>query len=113
MAAKAFLGYILLSIFAALLYNPIKLRAEVLGFLRPKSVDDIHGEGLKIIPNTVQCEDLHHHLPSGLLFAACQGQATARYSWFPPSSGANFKDHKAAAESHGSIYVIDPKVRDD
>ncbi|MCJ1478612.1 hypothetical protein MMC13_007293 [Lambiella insularis] len=110
MAFKAFLGYIILTVLAGLLYNPIKLRAEVLGFLRPSSVEDIHGEGLRIIPNTVQCEDLHHHLPSGLLFTACQGQAEARYSWFPPSGGANFKDHKAADKSHGSIYVIDPKT---
>ena len=99
-----------LAAIGGLLYNPLKLRAEVLGLTRPySSIKNIHGEGLKIIPDTVQCEDLHHHVPSGQLFAACQGKAAERFLWFPPL--ANFKDRKAADKSKGSIYVIDPKVR--
>ena len=94
-----------------LLYNPLKLRAEVVGIFRPlQSIQNVHGEGLRLIPDTVQCEDVHHHLPSGLLFAACQDKKTEveRYSWFPPL--ANFKDHTAATRSAGSIVVVDPKV---
>ena len=93
----------------ALLYSPFKLRAEVLGFTRSfKPPLNIHGEDLQVIPNTVQCEDIHHHLPSGLLFAGCQGRAEERFSWFPPLD--IFKDEKAAARGDGGIYVIDPKV---
>lgn len=110
MGSSVYAGIAALAAAGALLYNPLKLRAEVLGFTRPYgSVQNIHGEGLKVIPDTVQCEDLHHHLPSGLLFTACQGKAAERFSWFPPL--ANFRDKKAADNSKGSIYVIDPKVR--
>lgn len=93
----------------ALLYSPLKLRAEVLGFTRSfKPFHNIHGEGLQVIPNTVQCEDLHHHLPSGRLFAGCQGRAEERFSWFPPLD--IFKDESAAGRSDGGIFVIDTKV---
>jgi hypothetical protein len=98
-----------LTVLAGTLFNPVKLRAEVIGLVRPlSSIRNIHGEDLRAIPNTVQCEDLHVHEPSGLLFTACQGTSAERFSWFPPLT--TFKDHKAAEQSHGSIYVIDPKV---
>ncbi|MCJ1394701.1 hypothetical protein MMC18_007581 [Xylographa bjoerkii] len=101
--------FVALAAFAALLYSPIKLRAEVLGFTRSQaSIQNIHGEGLKIISNTVQCEDVHHHIQSGLLFAACQGHSAERFSWFPPM--ANFRDPRAVAESQGGLFVIDPKT---
>ncbi|MCJ1405775.1 hypothetical protein MMC11_009005 [Xylographa trunciseda] len=103
--------FVALAAVGALLYNPIKLRAEVLGFTRSQaSIQNIHGEGLKVIPNTVQCEDLHHHLPSGLLFAACQGRPAERFLWFPASPEANFRDPKAAARSEGGVFVINPKT---
>ncbi|MCJ1358095.1 MAG: hypothetical protein MMC33_008093 [Icmadophila ericetorum] len=102
------LGALVLS--ASVFYKPLSLRAEVLGLLRPHdSIQNVHGEDLKIIPDTVQCEDLHHHLPSGLLFAACQGSEDERFSWFPPL--ANFKDHNAAEKSQGGLYVVDPKTK--
>ncbi|MCJ1380675.1 hypothetical protein MMC17_003783 [Xylographa soralifera] len=103
--------FVAIAAFAALLYNPIKLRAEVFGFTRSQvSIQNIHGEDLKVIPNTVQCEDLHHHLPSGLLFAGCQGRPAERFSWFPASTKGNFRDPKAAADSQGGLFVIDPKT---
>ena len=106
--------FVALAALAALLYNPIKLRVVVLGFTRSQaSIQNIHGEELKVIPNTVQCEDLHHHLPSGLLFAGCQGRSAERFLWFPASPQGNFRDPKAAAASQGGLFVIDPKVRAD
>ncbi|MCJ1282967.1 hypothetical protein MMC26_002294 [Xylographa opegraphella] len=103
--------FVTLAALAALLYNPIKLRAEVLGYTRSQaSIRNIHGEDLRVIPNTVQCEDLHYHLPSGLLFAACQGRSAERFSWFPASPEGNFRDPKAAADSQGGLFVIDPKT---
>ncbi|MCJ1320143.1 hypothetical protein MMC15_005481 [Xylographa vitiligo] len=103
--------FVALAALAALLYNPIKLRVVVLGFTRSQaSIQNIHGEELKVIPNTVQCEDLHHHLPSGLLFAGCQGRSAERFLWFPASPQGNFRDPKAAAASQGGLFVIDPKT---
>lgn len=93
---------------AAVLFRPLSHRAEILGYLRPYEVENIHGEDLTLIPDTIQCEDLHHHLPSGLLFAGCQGSEEERFSWFPPI--ANFKNEKAAMKSNGGIYVVNPKV---
>ncbi|MCJ1289943.1 hypothetical protein MMC34_001477 [Xylographa carneopallida] len=103
--------FVALATLIALLYNPIKLRAVVLGYTRSQaSIENIHGADLRVIPNTVQCEDLHHHLPSGLLFAACQGRSAERFLWFPASPQGNFRDPKAAADSQGGLFVIDPKT---
>jgi hypothetical protein len=70
---------------AGLLYNPIALRAKVLGATRPLSgFKNIHGEELRVIPNTLICEDLHLHKESGLLYTACEGSYEDRFKWFPP-----------------------------
>lgn len=98
-----------LGIFAARLYEPIKAKYHVVGFSRPRdSITNLHGERLVEIPHTPQCEDLHHHLPSGLLFTACEDQKDydARRHWFPPL--AHFDASHATGQ--GKIVVIDPKV---
>ncbi|KAK4203067.1 hypothetical protein QBC40DRAFT_167807 [Triangularia verruculosa] len=59
------------------------------------------------IPDTTHCEDLHHHIPSGLLFTACEDDAATRFQWFPPVG--NLENPAVAAKSTGSIHVIDPK----
>ena len=70
---------------AAVLYNPIALRVKVLGVSRGfGTIANIHGEELRVIPDTLYCEDLHHHLPSGLLFGASEDNADDRWKWFPP-----------------------------
>lgn len=69
----------------AVLYKPLTLRVEVLGINRPlDKVQNIHGEEFQIIPDTLYTEDLHHHLPSGLLFGASEEKPGARWQWFPP-----------------------------
>ena len=111
MASTIYWPHYVLGVFtlsAAILFRPLSHRAEILGYLRPYEVENIHGEDLTLIPDTIQCEDLHHHIPSGLLFAGCQGSEEERFSWFPPL--ANFKDEKAAIKSKGGIYVVNPKV---
>lgn len=71
--------------FAALFYKPVTLRVEVLGFTRPwDKIRNIHGEDFRIILDTLHCEDLHYHEPSGLLFGASEERAESRAKWFPP-----------------------------
>lgn len=70
---------------AAVLYRPVTLRVEVLGLNRPASaIQNVHGEDFQLISDTLYCEDLHHHLPSGLLFSASEEKAETRRQWFPP-----------------------------
>lgn len=70
---------------AALLYKPVTLRLEVLGLIRPwDKIQNIHGEDFRIIPDTLYCEDLHYHEPSGLLFGASEEKPESRAKWFPP-----------------------------
>lgn len=54
----------------ALLYKPLMLRIEVLGFNRPlNSIQNIHGSDLHVTPDTAYCKDMHCHESSGLLVA--------------------------------------------
>ena len=70
---------------SAVLYNPIALRVKVLGISRGfGTIENIHGEDLRVIPDTLYCEDLHHHIPSGLLFGASEDNPDNRWKWFPP-----------------------------
>jgi hypothetical protein len=70
-------GALLAVFFAVLLFpffGPLTQRLAVLGVTRDiDSIINIHGEGFRVIPDTVQCEDLHLHEASGMLFTACQG----------------------------------------
>ncbi|OAA67769.1 serum paraoxonase/arylesterase family protein [Akanthomyces lecanii RCEF 1005] len=83
---------------------------RITGVLRT-DVCTISTDGLQAvqIPDTPHCEDLHHHLASDLLFAACEGSLEARHSWFPPLT--IFDDASKAAQAPGTITVIDPKNR--
>ena len=75
----------LLVSFTALLYKPLTLRAEVLGFTRPlDKIENIHGQDFRLIPDTLYCEDLHYHESSGLLFGASEEKPESRWKWFPP-----------------------------
>lgn len=70
---------------AAVVYKPLTLRAEVLGINRPLDrIQNTHGEDFGVIADTLYTEDLHHHLPSGLLFGAAEEKVETRWNWFPP-----------------------------
>lgn len=104
----AFLVLVLAMVVASL-YGPVKQRLVVLGFTRnADSIVDIHGQGLRIIENTEQCEDSHYHKDSGMIFTACQGSedVAARWAWFPPLT--HFDSPQNAKQ--GSIYVVNPEV---
>jgi len=91
------------------LYGPVKQRIVVFGLTRSAdSIVNIHGKGLRIIPDTVQCEDSHLHQESGMIFTACQGSEDpdARWTWFPPL----IKFDEPGNAKQGSIYVVDPMV---
>lgn len=60
---------------------------------------------ITVIPDTINCEDLHLH--NGLLFTTCQEEDGTRAGWFPPL--AHFADPSQA--KGGAIRVIDPEVR--
>jgi len=69
----------------AFVENPVIDRVKTLGLFRYLStVENIHGEDFQLIPNTFACEDLHHHLPSGLLFGVSEPDTESRWKWFPP-----------------------------
>lgn len=71
--------------FAALLYKPVTLRVEVLGFTRPlDKIQNVHGDDFCLIPNTLYCEDLHYHEHSNFLFGASEERPETRWKWFPP-----------------------------
>jgi len=77
------IGLAVLASIIAILFPSLSLRAEVLGITR-KTFENIHGEDFRIIPDTQNCEDLHLHTPSGLIFGASQANDRVRSNWFPP-----------------------------
>lgn len=85
----------LLVSFTALLYKPLTLRAEVVGFTRPlDKIQNIHGQDFHLIPDTLYCEDLHYHISSGLLFGASEEKPESRWKWFPPFVEFTIVDHQ-------------------
>ena len=85
----------LLVSFTALLYKPLTLRAEVVGFTRPlDKIQNIHGQDFHLIPDTLYCEDLHYHKSSGLLFGASEEKPESRWKWFPPFVEFTIGDHQ-------------------
>lgn len=96
-----------LAFLSALFYQPISRYAIVQGYYRrPDQIKAYHGLDLRIIPNSMQCEDMHLDKSSGLIFAACQtGNPMARYQWWPPLGLFSMKG------GQGTIVVIDTRVR--
>ncbi|KAK3995568.1 hypothetical protein QBC44DRAFT_19390 [Cladorrhinum sp. PSN332] len=99
------------AVIAYFLYStgPLVQRAvTVLGVFRRYPEGALVKEAVTAIPDTTHCEDLHHHIPSGLLYTACEDDPTVRFKWFPPL--ANFDAPQLARRSRGSIHVINPKT---
>lgn len=57
--------------------RPIYQRSITLGIAR-SSYDNLHGSDLKVIPNTVACEDLHYEPVSNKLYTSCQVSGRAK-----------------------------------
>jgi hypothetical protein len=99
-----------LAALGGVLYSPVKQRYTTLGLGRSADkIVNIHGvEPLKIIPNSIQCEDLHLESTTQKLFAACQETAEERALWFP--SLAVFTNPTAVGR--GTIIRVDPTTFD-
>lgn len=104
----SFLASGMLALVAAIgagLYGPVKHRLLVFGVTRP-AIPNQHGtEGLRTIPGTTMCEDLHLERTTGQLFTACQDDEEQHSRWFPPN--LIFEDPTAL--DTGAIVVIDPQ----
>lgn len=83
-------------------------RATVLGAFRSPTTFHTSSE-IKIIPDTINAEDLHYDDASGLIFTSAQGVDNTRHLWFPPL--LRFSDPEAATRADGGLRVIDPEVR--
>jgi hypothetical protein len=83
-------------------------RLLTLGIIPPTAHVLVKGSEYHLIPDTINCEDLHYHPGSGLLYAACQDKPRVDgQTWFPPL--ARF-DVEAGWASRGGLVVVDPKV---
>ncbi|GKT52115.1 SET domain-containing protein 3 [Colletotrichum spaethianum] len=98
-----------LAIFGGYTYGPVAKRmATLIGFGREAvNTPVLHGGDFIAIEDTVHCEDIHHHVPSGFLFTACEDDETTRALWFPGLG--HLDDPVKGSKQKGSIHVIDPK----
>lgn len=80
--------------------------STVLGVFRTANTSVI--QEVVVIPDTINCEDIHYHAPSGTLFTVCEDNIETRFRWFPPLD--NFDDPELARKARGSIHVVDPKA---
>ncbi|EHK23410.1 uncharacterized protein TRIVIDRAFT_169108 [Trichoderma virens Gv29-8] len=79
----------------------------VSGVFRNPERTELAPEDYVVIENTINCEDLHHHEPSGLIFTACEDYVGSRLAWFPPLE--HFHD-PSTKKMKGKLQVIDPKT---
>lgn len=84
MAAFLFLTTIVVGLLSAFLYSPLKRQAAIVGYTRPlDSWKNVHGIENRAIEDTMACEDLHYHEPSGMLYSACMDDMEKASGWFP------------------------------
>jgi hypothetical protein len=98
----------LLSIPIAYIYPAVQRFVTVAGVFRtPATIRPSSTEDLVLIDNTIHCEDIHYHTPSGKLYTACENSLETRFSWFPPLALFNAS---VIGQSKGGLFIIDPKV---
>ncbi|GAP87998.1 putative serum paraoxonase arylesterase 2 [Rosellinia necatrix] len=106
MAVFSYLIVTLVGVLGAWLYPPIRHFTTILGFRPFESTLNVHGTETRFIPDTVACEDLEYHAPSGMLYTACVGDLETARGWNPGAEALDRPDRPA----YGSIMVIDPKT---
>ena len=79
-------------------------RLLTFGITRGTVINDHGVEKLRIIPDTVMCEDVHLEHSTQQLFTACQDDAAQHTQWFPPMVVLT----NPKALSGGSIVRVDP-----
>ncbi|KAI0390712.1 serum paraoxonase/arylesterase family protein [Xylariaceae sp. FL0594] len=106
MAVFSYFFITLLGVLGAWLYPPVRHFTTNLGFRPFESAANVHGLETIFIPDTVACEDLEYHAPSGLLFTACSNDLETTRGWMPGGDALGHPDRP----SYGSLVVIDPKT---
>lgn len=91
----------------ALLGRALYERAQTVGAFRKPNTFHAAGE-IKVIPDTINAEDLHLDHASGLIFAAAHDKDGGRSKWFPPLT--RFGEPQSILEHGGGLRVIDPKT---
>ncbi|KAL3470810.1 serum paraoxonase/arylesterase family protein [Aspergillus californicus] len=99
------LSLILLAVLGPLLYNGIRRELTVLGITR-SPIFTSSDQGIHIVSDTQQCEDLHYYAPSGQIFTACEDSVLPRFQWFPPLVHLG-----SPPGSTGTIHIIDPQTK--
>lgn len=103
--------YLLVAVVATLtaVYGPAIARfVTVVGVFRVPANTAVDPADTVAIQDTIQCEDLHHHVPSNLIFTACEDSHDTRYDWFPALG--HLDAPQVVTKVKGSLHVIDPKV---
>ncbi|UNI21303.1 hypothetical protein JDV02_007304 [Purpureocillium takamizusanense] len=109
LTAPYLVSLLLVALVAYLVGPTAHQTAVVFGFFRrPGRTVLAAGRTLSLIEQTTHCEDLHHHQASGLLFTACENDATVRHRWFPPLTILDSPEVLTNA-TRGTLKVIDPK----
>ncbi|KAI1177776.1 serum paraoxonase/arylesterase family protein [Nemania sp. FL0916] len=104
MAVLSYVAVALLATLGAWLYPPVQHAALMLGIRPFESTANVHGIETKFIADTVACEDLEYHAPSGMLYTACAGDVETTRTWMPGAGALERPDRPA----YGTIVVIDP-----
>lgn len=95
---------------AALTYTLVALAAFLAGLYGPmlrlvvtEALDrPVNPAGLLPVENMVQCEGLHQHVESNLLFAVCKDVVEGGAGWLAGQGRSQGQDF---------IHIIDPAVR--
>ncbi|KAI0401693.1 serum paraoxonase/arylesterase family protein [Xylaria palmicola] len=103
MAANRYLVVALLGALGAWFYAPVTHFLGIMGITPFGSPANVHGVETLFIPDTVACEDLEYHAPSGKLYTACVGDLEIARNWNPGAEGLVHVDKK----SWGGLAVID------
>ncbi|KAI3334444.1 serum paraoxonase/arylesterase family protein [Ustulina deusta] len=106
MAVILYLVVSLVGALGAWLYPPVRHFTAVHGFRPFGSSVNVHGAETRFIPDTVSCEDLEYHAPSGMLYTACAGDVEVARGWSPGAEALEHPDRPG----FGTIVVIDPKT---
>ncbi|KAL7932575.1 hypothetical protein V8C35DRAFT_307483 [Trichoderma chlorosporum] len=109
MASRLSIAVVLLAVLLSYVYNfYVRRTVYVSGLFRSPERTEVAPEDYVVIENTINCEDVHLHEASGLLFAACEDYPGSRLAWFPPLE--HFNDPSSTGKMKGKLQVIDPKT---
>ncbi|KAH0493125.1 hypothetical protein TgHK011_008045 [Trichoderma gracile] len=108
MAGRLPIAIALLAVLFGYVYNAYVQRfIQVSGIFREPGSTELASGEFVVVNDTINCEDLHLHEPSGLIFTACEDDVASRRKWFPPIE--HFAN-SSTERMRGKLEVIDPKT---